>query len=98
MTLDQFKIVIESLETVNKRSRAIYQLGVELTDYNDLWYTLSTTLLESIFDKEGKNWIDWYLYERVGFDGRILKAFDENNNEICHNIESLWETVQTHLN
>ena len=98
MTFNQFKTVIESLEKASKRSHAIYQLGVELTDYDDLWYTLSSTLLESIFDKEGKDWIDWYLYERVGFDGRILKAFDENNNEICHNIESLWETVQTHLN
>lgn len=52
--------------------------------------------MECVFNEEGKDWIDWYLYERVGFDGKILEAWDEKGNVICHNVESLWDTVMSY--
>ena len=94
MNFEQFKTVIEVLEKIRERSYSIYQLGIDLMNYDEPNHIVISTLLESIFKEEGKDWIDWYLYERIGFDGKILEAWDENNNPICYNIESLWETVK----
>ena len=52
---------------------------------------------KSIFEKEGYDWISWYLYERDGFGGKVLSANDADGNEICHNIKSLWETVKDYM-
>jgi hypothetical protein len=94
MDFEQFKIVIETLEKVRERSHSIYQLGIDLMDYDEPNHIVISTLLKSIFKEEGRDWIDWYLYERPGFKAEPNMATDENGNEICHNIESLWETVK----
>lgn len=94
MNYQQFKTVIEALESIRDRCSAAYDVGIDLLNYDELYHKVISTLMESVFNEEGKGWIDWYLYERIGFDGGILNANDENGNEICHNIESLWETVK----
>lgn len=94
MDFKQFKTIIETLEKVRERSHSIYQLGVDLMNYDEPYHVVISTMFESVFDEEGKGWIDWYLYERPGFNGKVNLATDENGNEICHNIESLWETVK----
>ncbi len=94
MDFDQFKIVIKSLEDVRERSHSAYQLGLDLLNYDEPYHTVISTLLNSVFTDDGKGWIDWYLYERTGFDKNVLRATDENGKEICHNIESLWDTVK----
>jgi hypothetical protein len=94
VNFEQFKILIESLEKVRERSHSIYLLGVDLMEYDEPFHVAITTLLKSVFTEEGYDWISWYLYERVGFNNKTLTATDENGNEICHNIESLWDTVK----
>ena len=97
MTYENFKIIIESLERVGERSHSIYKLGVNLMDYEELYHNIITSLLNSVFDKEGKDWIDWYLYERVGFTNKVNLATDKDGKEICYDIPSLWEEVKNNL-
>ena len=97
MTYENFKIIIESLERVGERSHSIYKLGVNLMDYEELYHDIVTSLLNSVFDKEGKDWIDWYLYERVGFTNKVNLATDKDGKEICYDIPSLWEEVKNNL-
>jgi hypothetical protein len=94
---ESFKIIIEGLELVRERSHSIYQLGIGLMDYEELYHNIITSLLNSVFDKEGKDWIDWYLYERVGFTNKVNLATDKDGNEICYDIPSLWEEVKNNL-
>ena len=96
MDYEQFKLVIETLEKVRERSHSIYQLGIDLMDYDEPNHVIISTLLQSIFKEEGTDWINWYLYERIGFTNKVNLATDENGNEICHNIESLWSTVKSY--
>jgi hypothetical protein len=96
MNYEQFKNVIEGLEKARERFESLYTLGVDLMEYDDIYHNIITSLIKSIFDEAGKDWIDWYLYERPSFNGKTNLATDENGNEICHNIESLWETVKPH--
>lgn len=97
MNYESFKIIIEGLEKVGERSHSIYQLGIGLMDYEELYHNIITSLLNSVFDKEGKDWIDWYLYERVGFTNKVNLATDKDGNEICYDIPSLWEEVKNNL-
>ena len=99
MEYKQFKKLIEDLEKSLERSSTLYDLGMDLMNYNDIYHEIISSLMLSTFNVEGKDWIDWYLYERPGFNGKEpLKAFDKNGNEICHNIKSLWETVEEYIN
>ena len=99
MEYKQFKKLIEDLEKSLERSSALYDLGMDLMDYNDIYHTIISSLMLATFNVEGKDWIDWYLYERPSFNGKEpLKAFDKDGNEICHDIESLWETVKEYVN
>jgi hypothetical protein len=99
MTYEKFKTIIEKLEKVRERSSNLYQLGINLMEHEEVYHEIITDLMLSVFDKEGKDWIDWYLYERPSFNGKEpLKAFDLDGKEICHNIESLWETVKEYIN
>lgn len=99
MCYEQFEKIIKNLEKCRERSHSLYQLGVDLMDYDDLHQDVIGILMLATFKEPGKDWIDWYLYEKPGFgNGESLKAFDKDNNEICHNIESLWETVKEYIN
>ena len=99
MDYKQFEKLIENLEKCRERSHSMYNLGIDLMTYDDIYHEIFGTLLLSVFGDCGKDWIDWYLYERLGFSGKEpLKAFDVDGTEICNNIESLWETVKEYMN
>ena len=97
MNYENFKIIIEGLEKARERSHSLYQLGINLIDYEEIYHNIITNLLNSVFDKEGKDWIDWYLYERIGFTNKVNLATDKDGNEICYDIPSLWEEVKNNL-
>jgi len=97
MNYKKFKILITTLEKTREKSHALYLLGVNLMDYDDMYHTIITNLLTSVFDKEGKDWIDWYLYERIGFKDKVHLAQDKDGNEICYDIPSLWKEVKNNL-
>ena len=94
MNFEQFKILIETLQKISDKYKVLYDLGIDTMNYDEDYQKIITLLLEGIFNEEGKGWIDWYLYERIGFDGRVLEAWDENENPVCYNVESLWDTVK----
>lgn len=94
MNFQEFKTLIETLEKTRERYSVLYDLGIDTLTYDEDYQKVIAILMESVFNEDGKGWIDWYLYERVGFDGKILEAWDENENPICYNIESLWDTVK----
>lgn len=94
MNFKQFKTLIETLQKVRDKYSSLYDLGIDTLTYEEDYQKIINLLMECSFKEEGKDWIDWYLYERIGFDGKILEAWDENEKPICYNIESLWETVK----
>jgi hypothetical protein len=68
-------------------------LGIDMSGYNDDLYKVIDMLMEKAFGSMNKEWIDWFIYERVTPSGEILEAWDENNKPICYDIKSLWEEV-----
>jgi hypothetical protein len=97
MNFEKFKEFIKDLEKIRKRYSDLYNSGIDLAEYNDLFYKIIDNLTSSVFTDDGKDWIDWYLYERIGFSGNTNPATDENGNPICYDIKSLWKVVKTEL-
>jgi hypothetical protein len=93
MKYQQFEILINTLLQKREDVHKLHMLGIDMSSYNDDLYKVIDILMEKAFGSLNKEWIDWFLYERVTHGGKILEAFDENNNPICYDIKSLWEEV-----
>jgi hypothetical protein len=66
-------------------------------NYDESLQRINSLLMLEAFGEEGKDWIEWYLYERKSHSGEILKAWDKDDNEICYDIPSLWETIKEYI-
>jgi hypothetical protein len=93
MKYQQFEILINTLLQKREDQTKIYMLGIDMSSYNDDLYKVIDMLMEKAFGSMNKEWIDWFIYERVTPSGEILEAWDENNKPICYDIKSLWEEV-----
>jgi hypothetical protein len=96
MNKQQFEEIILNLQLSHLRSQQLYKLGVNLMDIEEPYHKVIDVLFNSYFNSEQMGWIDWFLYERVGINGKINKAtkkVGKKKVEICHTIDSLWETV-----
>jgi hypothetical protein len=93
MTYQQFEILIKTLLQKREDQVEIYKFGIDLSSYNDDLYKVIDILMEKAFGSMNKEWIDWFIYERVTPSGQILEAWDENKKPICYDIKSLWEEV-----
>ena len=93
MTYQKFEILIKTLLQKREDQLEIFKLGIDMSSYNDDLYNVIDMLMEKAFGSINKEWIDWFIYERVTPSGEILEAWDENNKPICFDIKSLWEEV-----
>jgi hypothetical protein len=92
MTLKTFTTLIEGIRSQISKTQDLYMHGVDLLSFNDNFYkNVVYPLMLEAFGKEGVDWIDWYIYEKDGRED--MKAYDKEGNEICHNIESLYNTI-----
>lgn len=94
MKYETFEKLITELQSISGRYSKLYDLGVDLINYDEPNQKVISLLMEELFGKDGMGWIDWFVYERISHSGEILKAWDKDGNEICYNIESLWEEVK----
>jgi hypothetical protein len=92
MDLKTFTTLIEGIQSQDKKVRNIYKQGIDLISFHEYYYRdVIDPLMFEVFGKEGKDWVDWYIYEKDGRED--FKAFDKDGNEICHNIESLYNEI-----
>jgi hypothetical protein len=56
---------------------------------------VNSTLWGYILTAEGKDWLDWFLYEKGyisdGVGREDLNAWDENKNLICEDLKGLYD-------
>jgi hypothetical protein len=97
MKYETFEKLVIELESASERYSKLYELGVDLLNYDEPNQKINSILMLEVFGKEGKDWIEWYLYERKSHSGEVLKAWDKEDNEICYDIPSLWDTVKEYM-
>lgn len=92
MKLEVFKELLKKLKEQDEKIDAAYKLEIDLINFSDGYLTIINILLNTYYGKEGKEWIDWYLYDRDPMDKK--SATDKNGNPICYDEKSLWKEVE----
>ena len=97
MDKKQFEKIILNLQLARKKSHDAYKLGIDLMFFEENYEKVIDQLFKVAFNSDQLGWVDWFLYEREGINGKPNKAWKKVGRkkvEICYDIDSLWETIQ----
>lgn len=98
MNKELFKKILEEFIKLETFTDKLSDAGLDI--YNSPAYEvggfLFDKLLEAYFTEEGCDWIIWYMFEKRPCPTQI-HATDEDGNEICNNIDELWELAKGYL-
>jgi len=94
MTFEEFKAIIDLMVDNSKRVDAIYDLKIDLLEFNDDNQQLVCLLWKQLLTKDGYDWLQWFLYEKNYIsDGKGRKemiAWDDDGKEICRNLKGTY--------
>lgn len=93
MTYEKFEKIMLALNKSRQNTDLLYRHGVDITEITDHLQTIIEDLLGFIFTKEGKDWIEWFIYEKDFGEREDIKAWDSDKNEIAYDIKSLYELL-----
>lgn len=101
MRKDDFIIMMDAAENFSAEADRWNDFGInifELPIYDIPWQWFYTWV-DNNFTNEGRDWIDWYLYERISITtGEVLACWDEDGNEFfVETIEELWDIVKDYV-
>jgi hypothetical protein len=97
MEFSVFKKIIEEINEVWNEMEALSSLGVDCYNTKTIktFTNLETIFWNEVYGKDGADWISWFIYEKMApKNPHELKAFDENGDEICSNIEGLYNYLE----
>lgn len=95
-----FVAMVNAIERYDAEVERWADFGIELYELPicELTWEIINMYLEEMFNKDGIDWINWYIYERKSiFTGEVLPCFDEEGKEFYVNTpEDLWKLVEQH--
>ena len=95
-----FVAMVNAIEKYDAEVERWSDFGIELYELPicELTWELINMYLEEMFNEDGVDWINWYIYERKSiFTGEVLPCFDEEGKEFYVNTpEDLWKLVEQH--
>lgn len=95
-----FVAMINAIEKYDAEVERWSDFGIELYELPicELTWELINMYLEEMFNEDGVDWINWYIYERKSIiTGEVLPCFDEEGKEFYVNTpEDLWKLVEQH--
>lgn len=97
MTLTKFKILINKSNFFWKQIEDLSNIGIDMYNsvFPDIFSTIEKELWVEVYGNEGWETIEWFVYEKLGHSNPDeIKMFDENGNEICKDIPSLFEYLE----
>lgn len=93
MTYEIFEKIILDLQKTHDHANVLYAHGIDITEVTDGLHTIIENLLGIIFNEDGKDWIDWFMYEKDFGKREDMKAWDVDKNEIAYDIKSLYDLL-----
>lgn len=95
-----FVAMVNAIERYDAEVERWADFGIELYELPicELTWELINMYLEEMFNEDGVDWINWYIYERKSvITGEVLPCFDEEGKEFYVNTpEDLWKLVEQH--
>jgi hypothetical protein len=98
MTLQQFETLLINYKTFYENLHELHDLGFDFYEgkfkLSEIVEKLFTTSIESIYGKDGMEWVDWFIFETNYGTDENLTAKDAEDNKICYDIESLFNYLE----
>lgn len=95
-----FVAMVNAIEKYDAEVERWADFGIELYELPicELTWELINMYLEEMFNEDGVDWINWYIYERKSiFTGEVHPCWDEEGKEFYVNTpEDLWKLVEQH--
>ena len=93
MEYEKFEKIILSLQKSSDKVNLLYRNGIDITEVLDPLHSIIEDLLGLIFNDNGQDWIEWFIYEKEFGRREDMKAWDEKQNEIVYDIKSLYQLL-----
>ena len=77
--------MINAIEKYDAEVERWNDFGIEIYELpiGEIPWEMFNCWLEDHFNSNGKDWINWYLWERKSiFTNEVLPCYDENDNEL----------------
>lgn len=91
MKKTNFLKLLELMSNMDRDIIVLEGLGIDLQDSSITkgLYEIFSIAMEESYDREGLDWILWFIYEKQS--NPALKAFDSEGNEIIKTEDELYE-------
>ena len=93
--------MLRDLQFVNSRTMGMkHDYKVNMMDYDDPFYSAIENLIKLRYNKNQRNVINWWLYDKFLPTGEILILTHKDTEEIIPSDtpEDVWDLVQKHKN
>lgn len=97
MTKEGFVKLIENAQNYDKELDRWNDFGISLFELpiSEIGWNFLNIILLELFTDEGVDWVNWWVFERLGFGEEPNQAFDENGNVIpTDTVDDLWNIVK----
>lgn len=98
MKKEEFIKLIETIQEFDKELDRWNDFGIEVHELPiaEIPWKIIDIIWDSTFTDDGRDWIYWWLYERISIiNGEELPYYDENDvKHFVHTPEDLWELVK----
>ena len=92
MKYEVFERILLDIDAMDKKTQKLYDDGVDLLNIIEPYNQAIWHLFGAYYGKSGKDWIEWFIYEKDGRKG--ITAHDSRGNEICKTQKELWKIIE----
>ena len=78
----QFIDLVTNLCTIEAHSRNIFNSGIDITIYDNMYFQVISVLLDKTYNTIQKNVILWWVFESLSPEGDVYPLMDENEKEV----------------
>ena len=101
-TKARFIELVTLFDELDKRSIELSSFGVQLTDYEDAYFTLVENMMLDLYGDWKTELVMWFVYDRMDEDRNLLpllvtdESEEEGNEEEVYieNAEQLWDFIK----
>ena len=77
----QFVDLITNLCTIEAHSRTIFNSGIDITVYDNMYFQVISVLRDKTYNLIQKNIILWWVFESLSPEGDVYPLMDENEEK-----------------
>lgn len=96
-----FVKMMNAAEEFIKESDRWDNFGIEVYEMpiGSIPWTMFNCWIDSHFDEDGRDWINWYLWERKSFNtNEVLPCYEPDGTQFfVHTPSDLWNLVSPHV-